>query len=694
MTSGVASQVMIRARARSILLKLSGVRPFDARADRRLASTRLLSVDAFDTLITRVVMHPTDVFAICGIILRRREIIDIEPSAWRDRRHEAESEIARESYPREVRLDEIYDRLQQAGLLSAGHKNIAREIECDVERCLSRPIAEMIDMVNGFLADGGSATILSDTSLPESQLADLLKAAGLALGRNAIHASSRSGATKRSGAMFRSILSRAEHRAGSILHVGDNHHSDYRQARRARLAAAPYLASRPTRFERRLHDSLPMPELLGSIIAGSARATRLGRFLPDPHRQAIWDLSSNVTGPLLFSFVAWTLREAKRRGIRTLYFFSRDGEILLRIAHELQQDRVAPIECRYLHVSRQSLHLPGVTELGDPEREWILDNAGRNNLSYLLRRLDIAVDEFIGLLPAQSDLRRLDPEAPMTQAGIRAVSGCLDLAAVRTLILDRAARRRVLCLDYMKDQHLLAPGQIGVVDIGWRGRLQRSLCRAISTVEPAFPERLHGFYIDLDRPPTDAGSFSAFSTLCGTGFSWASRGSLFEIFCAAQHGTVRRYERGQDGVVAPLLASDTNPEAATWGLAIQQEAIVAFCRNARLGLELAQIDMREHVPELAKAAVEVVRLFVSRPAASEAAAFGSFTHFSDEQHDLVEQMAGPIDFRPHALLKRLGPAYREQRISYWPEGSLARSVPEWLRGVALSMLRAMPGRHA
>lgn len=694
MRSGIARQIMDRTRTRSILLKLSGARPFDARADRRLASTRLLSVDAFDTLITRVVLRPTDVFAICGIILRQRGIIDVEPVAWRDRRHEAESEIARASYPREVRLDEIYDRLQQTGILSIGHKDVAREIEYEVERCLSRPIAEMIELVNGFLTDGGSATILSDTSLTESQLAALLEAARLVIGRNTIHASSRSGHTKRSGVMFRSVLSRAEREAGGILHVGDNHHSDYRQARRAGLAASPYLASRPTRFERRLLDSLPVPELLGSIIAGSARATRLERFLPDPHEQAIWDLSSNVTGPLLFSFAAWTLREAKRRGIRTLYFFSRDGEILLRIAHELQQDMAVPIECRYLHVSRQSLHLPGVTELGAPEREWILDNADRNNLAYLLRRLDIAVDEFVGLLPVHCELRQLDPDALMTQAGIQAISGCLDLPAVRTLILDRAARRRALCLDYMKDQHLLASGQIGVVDIGWRGRLQRSLCRAISTVDPDFPERLHGFYIDLDRPPADAGSFSAFSTLCGNGFSWASRGSLFEIFCAAQHGTVRRYERGQDGVVTPLLASGSNPEATTWGVAIQQDAVVAFCRNARLGLELAQIDMREHVPELAKAAVEVVRMFVSHPAASEAAAFGSFTHFSDEQHDLVEQMAGPIDFRPHALLKRLGPAYRAQRISYWPEGSLARSVPEWLRGLALSMLRAMPGRHA
>ena len=684
---------MNRTEIRAILLRLGGVRPFDVRADRRLKATRRLTIDAFDTLITRALFRPIDVFTLCGILLRERSIIDIEPSAWRDQRHRVESELAHAALPREVRLDEIYDRLERDSILSAAHKAAAREIERSVEYSVSRPIAAMVSAANAFAAGGGATTVLSDTVLPDADLAGLLEQAGLRLDRNAIHASSRSGDTKRSGALFRSALPAAELMSGTTLHVGDNLHSDYRQARRAGLAAAPYLAGKPSRFERRLFESLRSSGLLGSIVSGSARATRLGRSLATSHEQAVWDLSSNVTGPLLFSFMAWTLQQARQRGIRTLYFFSRDGEILLQVAHALQQDVAEPIACRYLYVSRQSLHLPGVTELGEPERDWILDHAEQNSLEYLLRRLDIETGAFIDVLPLHSPLQRLDPHNPMTPADIQAMRDSLDHEPVQMLILERAARRREPCLEYMTDEKLLEPGQVGVVDIGWRGRLQRSLCRVLSTVDPDYASRLHGFYIDLDRPPSDAGSLSSFSMICGKGFSWTARGSLFEIFCAARHGTVKRYERAEDGAVAPVLASDSNPEATAWGLAVQQEAVVAFCREVVRGLQLARIDMGRHVPELAQAAVEIVQMFVSHPAASEAAAFGAFAHFSDEQHDLVEEMAGPIDFRPHALLRRLGPAYKGQRISYWPEGSLARSVPEWLRGFALSMLQAMPGRH-
>jgi FMN phosphatase YigB (HAD superfamily) len=678
---------------RDAYLTLTGVKAFDAQSHHRPAATPLLSVDAFDTLITRSVFRPMDAFTLCGIQLREGGLIAVTPPEWRDYRHDAESRIAEAARPQEVRLREIYDRLVEMRVLDRQHRDAAIAIEQGVERTLSRPIAATIDWVNRFSAGGGNAMVLSDTYLPAEDLTAMLRQAGLTLPAGRIHASSQSGKTKRSGALFRDMVPRARGR-GRALHIGDNFGADFRQARRAGLRASPYLAGAPSRFERGLFKNLQTPDLLGSVIAGSARATRLGRVLPTPHQQAIWDLSANMTGPLLFAFVAWTLREAIRRGLRTLYFFSRDGEILLKIAQALQPTLPRPIECRYLYVSRRSLHLPGLVELGEVERRWVLDCATHNSLAYLLRRLDIEVAEYVRLLPADSPLRRVDPDARMTDADAQAMRSSLDLDPVRTLILERAALRRTDCLNYVASEGLLAPGPIGVVDIGWRGRLQRSLSRIASTVEPGFADRLHGFYIDLDRPPTDAGTFDVFSALCPAGnFSWAARGSLFEILCAANHGTVTGYERDANGKAVPVLASPSNPEADAWGLTVQQDAVVAFAHEAAKGLILARIDPLEHVPALAEAALAAVKMFVAKPSHAEADAFGSFGHSSDEQHALTEPMAGKIDFRPHELLKRLGPAYRWRRISYWPEGSVARSVPSWLRLPALSVLQALPGRH-
>lgn len=673
---------------------LMGIRPIDIRNDRRLASKSAVTIDAFDTLITRSIFRPIDAFTVCGIALRERSMIDIEPPAWRDLRHHVESELARRHYPREVRLEEIYDELMRIGAIMARDRNAACDMERAVERSLSRPIAATIRAINARASRSGIAIVLSDTYFSSENVSELLQRAGLNLPRSAVLTSSDTGNTKRSGALFRAVRSRFAGDAETPVHVGDNFGADVRQAHRAGLHAAPYLAGAPSRFEKRLFRSLGTADLLGAVIAGSARATRLGRCLASAHEQAIWDLSADVTGPLLVAFVAWTLREAISRGLRTLYFFSRDGEILLRIAQELQPTLPTPIECRYLYVSRQSLHLPGVCELGAPEREWVLDNAAHNSLVYLLARLDIEIDEFLPVLPAPSPLRLVDPHRRMTPEDVAAMTDALDCPAVQALILERAARRREICLDYMKGEGLLAQGQIGIVDIGWKGRLQRSLCRAVATLEPDFANRLHGFYIDLDKRPTDAGTLATFSALCPTErFSWATRGPLFEILCAAHHGTVKRYRRAADGTVVPVLASESNPEAETWGLTIQQDAVVAFARETVHGLGLARLDPLSHVEPMARAALEVVRMFVSRPSRAEAEAFGQFAHSSDEQHAAAEQMAGRVDFRPRALLKRLGPEYRWRRISHWPEGSVARSVPVWLRSLALSLLHAVPGRR-
>ena len=563
-----------------------------------------------------------------------------------------------------------------------------------MERLLSRPIAVTVAAVNAFLARDGTVLVLSDTPLPRDDVWCLLDQAGLPLRKDVVRTSSLCGKTKRSGGLFHKTVAELGGRAGAVLHVGDNVGSDVLRARQAGLRAAPYLAGRPTRFEAKLWKCLQEPDLLGSIVAGSARAVRLGRYLASPHQQAIWDLSAGMTGPLLFSFVAWILGEAVRRGQRTLYFFSRDGEILLQIARELQERHAYPVECRYLYVSRRSLHLPAVTEIGDAERAWIFDGATLNNLEHFLTRLDITVAELHHRLPANSPIRHLTADATLTPADVQALGECLALTAVQELILERAARRRNTCLAYLTAEGMLAPGPIGLVDIGWKGRLQRSLCRILTTQAAEFADRVHGFYIDLDSRPADAGTFSMFSELCPTkAFSWARRGSLFEIICAAHHGTVTGYARAADGTVGPTFASDFNRDAAAWGLTVQQQAVVAFTREVLHGLHLARLDPIDHVMPLARAALEVACIFVTRPTRAEAEAFGRFMHSSDERHEHREPIAAPIDFRFSTIRERLGPKYRFRRISSWPEASVVRSVPRWMRGPMLSVLGAVPGRR-
>ena len=63
-----------------------------------------------------------------------------------------------------------------------------------------------------------------------------------------------------------------------------------------------------------------------------------------------------VFGPVLCGFVIWVLKEAQRRGIRTLYFLSRDGWMMAEAAKRLCGALGVRMEIRYLYCSRLSLH--------------------------------------------------------------------------------------------------------------------------------------------------------------------------------------------------------------------------------------------------------------------------------------------------------------------------------------------------
>ena len=69
-----------------------------------------------------------------------------------------------------------------------------------------------------------------------------------------------------------------------------------------------------------------------------------------------------IFAPLMTAFTVWVLREAEARGIKRLYFLSRDGYLLYRTAIRLVKSCKLDIECRYLYCSRYSLRVPMYSE--------------------------------------------------------------------------------------------------------------------------------------------------------------------------------------------------------------------------------------------------------------------------------------------------------------------------------------------
>lgn len=633
----------------------------------------LISFDAFDTLVTRAVFRPSDIFLLTGYVLRNEGRSRLLPEEWHNIRSKAEAKARRNAGPREVTLEEIYQTASGFPMTLELDLPGAMATELALEKRLIRPIADNIAAINA-LAGTHDVAVLSDTYFDHATLVELLRTCGVDDSRLLIMASAETGETKQHGSMF-SRLRKHKSNFAQYLHIGDNPVSDVLQARRAGYQVKPYLGGTPTKYELQLAQSDIKPAILRSILAGSARAARLQTPATGPHEQSIAAVSSGVSAILLVAFVVWLLNRAVASGVSRLYFLARDSEILLQIARRFIETFGLPIEASYLYVSRQSLHLPaiGIFTREDAERLGFVVGC---TLADILSKLDISPSPALFEALASTGFSEHALQKPLSRLELDHLIIKLADPCVAPFITASVERNRALLLDYLRQENVLAPGKIGIVDIGWRGTLQHSLCQVVATTQAGFSDRLHGFYYGLYRWPKNIGTMEAyFSTPEAAAILPHVRGSLFEVFCAARHGTTRRYQRESNHLVTPVLASPDNAEAARWGLHIQQAAICHFTDNLIATSRVAGLDIRDAGAMLSKAASDVILAFILRPSSSEAQAIGSFPHAADQLHQSFTELAPVLPTNLREWRRRIRLRHVQPLISYWPEGSVIRSLP-------------------
>ena len=653
----------------------------DVDAQRVWTSNGLVSFDAFDTLMTRPLHRPCDMFLVTGYRLKGKFGSVVEPDEWVRIRQTAEWRARKVSIEREVTLETIYAEIAASQDLPREFLTAAHDTEVGLEKSLLRPITGMVDTFNRFSALGRTA-IISDIYFSRSDLEGMLTGCGVRVDPAQLFISCENCRTKRSGSLF----SDAKGSDMKHLHVGDSIFSDVLQVWRAGGRAAPFFKASPGRLERELHKAAIEPPLLRSALSGSARTARLRIKPVSSHDETLAEVSAGFIGPLLLAFVVWILKEARRKKIDQLFFLARDGQILLSIAQKIVAAYDLPINLRYLHVSRQSLHLPALLNV----REGDLIHFGftqDHSLADVLRKFDLD-SSHPAIARLQERLGIRSPHTPLNSSEVDQLMRSIRADdEVVNLINASASSARGLLLDYLEQKGFFADGNMGVVDIGWRGNLQRSLSTAARTRDPGFSRRLSGFYFGLNYRPQDCGSLDDFlSESVAAPIRPFVRGPIFEALCAADHGTTTGYQRAADGSVSAKLLTEDNPQALAWGLRIQHDVINAYVDDVLAVLTAAGIDILDCLDGLGQGASIVTRLVIGAPSRREASVLGSFPHASNQLHSVFEEVAPPLSLSPREWISRLRARDGSPLISEWPEASLVRAVPSLGAGVTLHSL--------
>jgi predicted HAD superfamily hydrolase len=619
-------------------------------------NVRLLSLDVFDTTLCRSWFEPCDVFRVLARRLRADGIALADENTLFEARIAAEARSRAAASHGETTLTLIHALMSELVPLNAGPDETSR-LELDIEFAATGLIGDIAALVRQAQSAGVWICYTTDTYLPSTAVKALLACAGAPAAR--VFASCELEASKRRGHIFARIA--ALYPDVAIRHIGDKHSADVIHAGAAGWSAQLYAAGRPNRYERALRAASWSDPLSGSAVAGAARAARLTAPTETGGCPAMRVIGADVGGPLFAAFAGWCLERA--RDLDLMLMLARDGQIVERTADILAPALTAPPDFRYAYASRQALYLPSIFAVGDEVWEWLESRLDRIQLVDCLARF--------GLEAEDADLFNACGLSPYDPIGRRAhvVRATLRSAPVAGKVLAEAARRRVLVAEYFREA-IGTSRRIGIVDIGWKGRLQLCLERIFASDEALRAVSLRGFYLSLLPAATvlNENRAEAFAA-----YRHVAHPVLVEILASADHGSVLRYVRGAGGAVPVFEPRDE--AALAWGVRDLQAGIAEFAKRLRLNARQGDIDLAPLLRELARPALHGLRILAMTPHHGEAEAMGAIMHSDDTSHIGLRTLAPHLKFCALARLAVSDAASAGEPGPFWSGGAIARSLP-------------------
>jgi len=628
------------------------------------------SYDVFDTVVTRTFAHPRDLFVHVGQLASQRGLTALDPVAFARARWESELAARKRSPWTEVLLDDIHAVLAQRLGVDATAAAALKALELETESRHLRGIPRMRATLEADRVRCGRLVFLSDMYLPAAILRPWLEREGAARAGDLLLISGEARGNKSSGALFESARAATGGDFSRWHHTGDHPFADVAKPRQLGMGATHFTAAHLTPREKLARGSSgEFAETWRSLLAGAMRLARLEQAPATPREELLRTVAANVAGPLFYGFVRWTLAEARRRGLRRLYFLARDGQIFLRIAHELQRHAAEPIECVYLPGSR--LVFTGPAEFKDAESLAMLTmpNASFHSLRQTIVQLGLDETELRRALPpALASVPADDNLSPETRAQFAAWL----LAPERREWLRAGVNRRMeVARAYLASIGLRAGEPLGLVDTGWLGSMQRNLEILIGT--SGQPAPLTGFYLGLLPPPTPptagerVGYANAFAPLPLQ--REESHKVLIELMAQSDEGQVVGFRR--DGERWVPIAKDPGPVNLA-EIRDVQETILRFVRRAGNVAE----EMQAPDDEFARAAWELYRDLHDRPTRPEAEILGGLPHADQLYEQRHAGLCAPLGLGE--LLRALS-NYRLRPPHWWIQGQAALGSAAVLR---------------
>lgn len=557
----------------------------------RFSKYKVVSFDMFDTLVSRLVCSPKDVFTLVEARTGVRRFKEARISAERAARAKGRPEIT---------LDDIYGELEdtfpQHGTLAS-----LKSCELQVERDVCVANVKGVRLYEEAKASGARIAITSDMYLPAGFLEDILRECGY-VGWELFFVSCERDATKASGTLYDAVVREAGVKPSEILHVGDNPKSDILRARKRGLATL------------RVHPGKShQVDICESFVVGAQEARKGTEAGGATY---IGDFGYRCLGPVLAGFCGWLKNELLARDIKKVFYLARDGLIIQRAMATLGEDSLLGT---YLYASRRALQVPSIALLGS-FRE-IVDSMflpRTISLRKLFRKMGLDERE-----AAQRMIEvGIDPDVRRETANIAEDADSLKAYGILSQSVKCNAEEELEMLAaYLRQSEF--EGKVAVVDIGWFGNMQLALERICGAA--GINAEIYGYYVGLSpngrNQLTHRMKGYLFDVMHDKDLFEKERcyNLIFETLFSAPHGTTRKFQMNDQGRVEPVLAFYSGVEADIGAVAQRaREGAIDFARDCRRVLGDIPLTVQ---PELALRELNKVGV---TPSLAEAAFFGKW----------------------------------------------------------------------
>ncbi|MDQ6785075.1 MAG: HAD family hydrolase [Actinomycetota bacterium] len=666
----------------------------DHRLDRAYAAldagqVSVLSFDLFDTVLWRQVPRPSDAFLLLGERLATTEaLVDwLDPWAFRrlrigaEDRARADSDAAGDTT--EVTIHRIWAELAPAVLVTPDPAaGVAAEVA--LERQITVADLDIVELIDAADAHGCPIAVVSNTYLTETQLIGLVDRPELAPLRNARIFSSCAYGVHKTNGLWKVVIKELGVPAERILHIGDDRDAD--------VSAPGDLGVRAVHF--RHVDSLLRPILdrefamplrrqapsaaVVSVKYGDFGITGLrAKVIARPHLERFapdvaigWTYGAGVLGPVLAGFADWVHGRVVDADLPTAWCMMREGELLADLVGRVAEVRRSGLDARPLWLSRHVTARAALARADDEELRSLLVRRLSPTVGRYLTNLGLSLAE-VPDLRGRADRRMDDPG--LVDEVIGRLVGC-DQVRLRILTESAAARARLL--RYLRST-IGEPEAVALVDLGWGATIQRNLARVFQVAGVA--TRTIGLYLATN----DSSVSRSLDGLHIEGYliqngqpEWAideigRSPEVIEQACLATTGSVIDFdEKG-----AAVLDNSVPPPTQVISKVAVQQGVRAlqteWLRYERLSSTWTRPADRRERPQL----IEILRMSITKPTASEARAFGSWGHEdnfgADDRERIVPDRLGPAV--PYLAPQDL--AEMTMNDAFWPAGLAAEYDP-------------------